>query len=198
MPERPAFQPPRAISNFVAMAATTSILALMVFFCVGKATAADAPPFSDANWVSMGAMPGADSTVNAILRDPNSGTLYIGGAFNVIGTAIAGGVAKWDGTNWSSLGSGLGGSVRALALDSTGNLYAGGAFTNAPLQATNIAKWNGTSWSPLGNGVTRQVLSLPWIAPAQFMPVEHSRTPALARPIWFDGMAARGPAPDWK
>src|SRR5262249_13388147 len=135
-------------------------LASAIFACTFSALAAPASPLTDANWVSMGAMPGADGVINAILRDPNSGTLYVGGSFNVIGTAIAGSVAKWDGTNWSSLGSGVGGSVRALALDSAGNLYAGGAFTNIGLQATNVAKWNGSSWSALGNGVTRQVLSL--------------------------------------
>jgi len=116
--------------------------------------------FNDANWVSLSAFPGADGTVYAMVTNASSGVLYIGGSFNVVGTTVAASVAQWDGTNWSSLGSSVGGSVRALALDSTGNLYAGGAFTNAALQATNIAKWNGTSWSPLGNGVTRQVLSL--------------------------------------
>src|SRR6266851_8886379 len=154
-----AFHQPRAIRDFLAMASATSILTLMAFAGLGSATAATAL-FSDANWVSLGPMPGADAVVNAILRDPNSGTLYIGGAFKVIGTAVAGGVAKWDGTNWSSLGSGVGGAIRALALDSAGNLYAGGAFTNAALQATNIARWDGSNWSALGNGVTRQVLSL--------------------------------------
>src|SRR6266404_3616867 len=110
MSEGSTFQQALATRDFVATAAATSILTLMIFACGDNPAAAAAPQLSDANWVSMGAMPGADSTVNAILRDPNSGTLYIGGAFNVIGTAVAGGVAKWDGTNWSSLASGIGGS----------------------------------------------------------------------------------------
>src|SRR6266478_3473416 len=159
LPREATFHQPRGKHDLVVMVGATSILALMMFLCVGSATAA-AAPFSDANWVSLGAMPGADGTVYAMLRDPNSGTLYIGGAFKVIGTAVAGGVAKWDGTNWSSLGPGVGGAIRAMALDSAGNLYAGGAFTNTALQATNIARWDGSNWSALGNGVSRQVLSL--------------------------------------
>src|SRR6266704_6164503 len=89
-----AFHQPRAIRDFLAMAGATSILTLMAVAGPGSATAATAP-FSDANWVSLGAMPGADAVVNAILRDPNFGTLYIGGAFNFIGTAVASGVVKW-------------------------------------------------------------------------------------------------------
>ena len=39
-------------------------------------------------------------------------------------------IAKWNGTNWSSLGSGLGSTVSALAVQGS-NLYAAGYFTNA-------------------------------------------------------------------
>jgi hypothetical protein len=55
-------------------------------------------------------------------------------------------VARWDGTTWSPLGSGLGGSVKALAVLPNGYLAAGGALGGA----SNVARWDGTSWSPLG------------------------------------------------
>src|SRR4051812_31692884 len=71
-------------------------------------------PLSDANWVSLGSVPGADGAVNAIFRDPTSGMLYVGGAFKVAGTAVSAGVAKWDGTNWFPLSTGVGGTVRAF------------------------------------------------------------------------------------
>ncbi|MGB9613419.1 MAG: chitobiase/beta-hexosaminidase C-terminal domain-containing protein, partial [Candidatus Margulisiibacteriota bacterium] len=49
---------------------------------------------------------------------------------------------------WQALGSGMNGSVYALAVDSSGNLYAGGSFTTAGgVSANRIAKWNGSSWS---------------------------------------------------
>ena len=62
-------------------------------------------------------------------------------------------VAKWNGTAWSALGSGMNNSVYALAWDGT-NLYAGGQFTTVGgVAAKYITKWNGTAWSPLGSGL---------------------------------------------
>jgi len=118
------------------------------------------PTFSDANWVGLGSYPGADGVVYSMLRDTNAGTLYIGGDFKVVGTGVAAGIAEWNGSTWLPVGSGVGGGVRALALDGSGNLYAGGIFTNAALAITNIAKWNGTGWSALGPGCNGAVLAL--------------------------------------
>ena len=68
------------------------------------------PTFSDANWISMGGVPGASGLysgfVGAVAMD-GSGNLYIGGAFTVVGNAIASNVAKWNGSSWSALGSGI-------------------------------------------------------------------------------------------
>src|ERR1051326_1200835 len=55
--------------------------------------------------------------------------------------------------NWTSLGSGMNGSVRALALSGT-NLYAAGIFTTAGnSNAHYVAKWNGSTWSAMGSGM---------------------------------------------
>jgi hypothetical protein len=114
------------------------------------------PTFSDANWVSLGGLPGANETVTAAVTD-GSGNLYIGGDFTGVGNARANNVAKWNGSSWSALGSGMGGiefNVNALAV-SGGTLYAGGYFTTAGgITATNIAQWNGTNWSALGSGIS--------------------------------------------
>ena len=40
-------------------------------------------------------------------------------------------IAKWDGSSWSALGSGVNDGIHALAADKAGNLYAGGHFTAA-------------------------------------------------------------------
>ncbi len=65
------------------------------------------------------------------------------------------------GTSWSALGTGMNNIVRALAMDSNGNLYAGGDFTTAGGTTVNkIAKWNGTSWSALGTGTSGSVYAL--------------------------------------
>ena len=111
------------------------------------------PTFSDANWISMGGgLVGADDDVSATVVDA-SGNLYIGGAFKVVGDLVAKGVAKWDGNNWSALGSGMSGVVWALAVLGS-NVYAGGYFTAAGDSAANhIAKWDGNNWSALGSGI---------------------------------------------
>ena len=64
--------------------------------------------------------------------------------------------------DWISMGAnGMNGEVYALACDSSGNLYAGGAFATAGgVPANRIAKWNGTSWSVLSTGMDGNVTAL--------------------------------------
>jgi hypothetical protein len=59
-------------------------------------------------------------------------------------------IAKWDGSSWSALGSGMNGgpypdpSVHALGVFANGGgpaLYAGGAFTASPAGDSYLAKW---------------------------------------------------------
>ena len=56
--------------------------------------------------------------------------LYAGGDFTTAGAITANYIAKWDGTNWSALGSGMNGGVDALTVGGN-ELYAGGNFTTA-------------------------------------------------------------------
>jgi hypothetical protein len=126
------------------------------------------PTFSDANWISMSRIPGADNWVSAAVVD-GLGNLYIGGAFTAVGDVIANHIAKWDGSSWTALGSGIsgpesyphyGGSVRALAVLGS-DVYAGGYFTTAGGSAANyIAKWNGSTWTALGSGMNGGVHAL--------------------------------------
>ena len=87
-----------------------------------------------------------------------SGNLYAGGGFSTAGGVSANNIAKWNGSTWSALGSGINGTVpvSALACDFSGNLYAGGGFNEAGSlsAANNIAKWNGSTWNALGSGMS--------------------------------------------
>ena len=121
------------------------------------------PTFSDANWVSMGVLPGANGTVSATAVD-GSGNLYVGGTFTVVGMTVANNIAKWNGTVWFALGSGIDGPVYALAVaesESGTTLYAGGAFTTAGgTAASRIASWSDSTWSALGMGMDDAVRAL--------------------------------------
>ena len=106
-----------------------------------------------------------------------SGTdVYVGGLFTNVnngGTSLTAAdcIAKWDGTNWSALGSdgagngSLNNTVFAIAISGT-DVYVGGGFTNVNNNGTSltaadfVAKWNGSAWSALGsNGASNGSLN---------------------------------------
>ena len=67
--------------------------------------------------------------------------VYAGGTFTTAGGSAANYIAKWDGSNWTPLGSGVSGVVNALAVSGS-DLYAGGGFTTAGGRASSsIAAW---------------------------------------------------------
>jgi len=103
---------------------------------------------------------GTHPSVNCFAFDSRN-NLYVGGYFNNAGGVSVNNIAKWDGNNWSALGSGITNainfstSVNSLVFDSSNNLYVGGYFNNAGgVEVNNIAKWDGNSWSALGSGLT--------------------------------------------
>jgi len=113
-------------------------------------------------WSALGSGSGINSAVHAlaVFDDGLGPSLYAGGDFNTAGSTVARRIAKWDGTNWSALGSnpaGMNGTVRALVTFDDGSgpaLYAGGSFSGANGVAVNfIAKWDGSAWSDLDFGM---------------------------------------------
>jgi len=113
------------------------------------------------NWyASSGGLSGANAAVYALACDQNTGNVYVGGIFTIAGVTAAANIAYYDGVNWSALGNGANGTVRALALNN-GILYAGGAFTMAgTASASHVAQWDGTNWSALGTGINGPVYAL--------------------------------------
>jgi len=79
---------------------------------------------------------------------PN-GDLVAGGDFTTAGGLPANRIAKWNGSEWSALGSGLNSlvsglnpTVQALAVMPNGDLAVGGSFTTAGGQvSTYFARW---------------------------------------------------------
>jgi hypothetical protein len=91
-------------------------------------------------WTSLGG--GTNGEVTCMLPLA-TGDLLLCGAFTQAGSVSANGVAVWNGTSFSSLGSGLQGQVSS-AVEHNGVLYVGGAMLNGP---SDLAKWDGTAWT---------------------------------------------------
>lgn len=94
--------------------------------------------------------------------------LYAVGTFtaavNNNGNQIAGTarIAKWDGTSWSAVGGGINnGTIYQVEVDTDGNIYIGGNFSNAGgnSAADRIAMWDGASWNSLSsNGASESAI----------------------------------------
>ncbi len=63
-------------------------------------------------------------------------------------------IASWNGASFDSVGAGISGYIRELAVVG-GDLIAGGYFTTGDGSVSNrIAAWNGVSWSGFGGGMS--------------------------------------------
>ena len=110
---------------------------------------------------------------------PN-GDLVAGGTFTTAGSAAANRIARWNGSTWSPLGSGMTGGplaapkVSALTVRPNGELVAGGDFTTAggsdspclaryisPCPATAVT--TGAACPGSGGPNTYTAINLPWI-----------------------------------
>ncbi|HYG22818.1 MAG TPA: hypothetical protein VEH04_08555 [Verrucomicrobiae bacterium] len=89
--------------------------------------------------------------VNSLATDGEN--LYAAGSFNRAGDSLANNVARWNGAKWSSLGSGVQGTIHTIAVDG-GYVYVGGSFFIPSINASNIAVWTGTEWLPLATNLT--------------------------------------------
>ena len=95
--------------------------------------------------------------INDLVTDSRD-QLYAGGYFYLaMSDQYVGYVARWDGSHWTLLGSGMDHTVYHLAVDGDDNLYAGGEFTTAGgVPANRIAQWDGDAWKALGSGLGGQ------------------------------------------
>jgi hypothetical protein len=112
-------------------------------------------------WAALGSGSGIGGSGPSVYALAVSGIdLYAaGGWFTTAGGVTVNYIAKWDGSAWSALGSGIGGgnyyypAVNALAVSQT-DLFAGGTFTTAGGFFINyIARWDGGAWSSVGGGI---------------------------------------------
>ena len=99
---------------------------------------------------------------------PQPSQLIAAGNFTTAGEVAANRIARWDGTAWHTLGTGLNSAVYALttfdpdgAAHQPAQLIAAGLFTSAGgVTANRIARWDGSTWQPLGAGMNFGVRAL--------------------------------------
>ncbi len=99
--------------------------------------------WNGSNWSSLGDIDGSgmgDNVVSAMCA--YNGHLFIGGNFGSCGSTSSSNLGMWDGSSWSSIGTGMDGEVNSLAVYHN-ELYIGGSFTNAAgTSVNNIAKYS--------------------------------------------------------
>ncbi|MFA6046347.1 MAG: hypothetical protein WC718_15290 [Phycisphaerales bacterium] len=135
------------------------------FTLAGGAAAAQVASWDGAGWSSLGdpAVPGASAFNNSVyaLTSLHNGDLIAGGDFTIAGGVAANKVARWTGSGWAAIGSGINGRVYALTEMPNGDLIAGGSFGAAGgVSAHGIARWDGSSWAPFGSGMNNDVRAL--------------------------------------
>lgn len=138
------------------------------FTTAGGVSAKGIAKWDGSAWSSLGSGIGSDQYEGvftlAEFDDGQGKKLYAGGWFETAGGVMASNIAVWNGNNWSPLGSGTDGIVRAMAVYDDGSgpaLYVAGDFQTAGgITVNSIAKWDGENWSPLESGVSGSVYSL--------------------------------------
>ncbi|MBK7644511.1 MAG: hypothetical protein IPJ19_15945 [Planctomycetes bacterium] len=140
------------------------------FSAAGGVPASRIARWNGQSWSTLGQGIGAlladgetsDASALCVYNDGSGSALYVGGRFDSAGGAPAYAIARWNGSQWSPVGTGLGppttiwdvAAVRAFAVHDDGHgtaLYAGGWFTTAGGAPANfIAKWDGSTWLPVG------------------------------------------------
>ena len=100
-------------------------------------------------WVTI-ASSFVGTTINDICIAPD-GSVYATGLFSSIDGVAAVNIAKYDGSTWSPLSTGLDNDGLHVSVAANGDLYAGGKFhTAGGVAAYHIARWDGSSWHKLG------------------------------------------------
>jgi hypothetical protein len=106
------------------------------------------------NWLPIGSNIFASGSIYCL--QSYQGNLYAGGSIYSNSNPNIRRIARWDGTQWSGLGTGmgLGGITQVYCMAVyNGELYIGGEFGSANGMSVNyIVKWNGTNFISIGTG----------------------------------------------
>lgn len=125
-----------------------------MFDVVGGVAVNGVAKWSGGTWSALGSGLGGSPAPTAFaLSECSNGDLLVAGQFTTAGGVAANYVARWDGSTWSPLGTGVTGNAYAVAemanghVVVSGHLSVGGTFVGPAI-------WDGATWSVLGQGVT--------------------------------------------
>lgn len=110
-------------------------------------------------WSALGSGITGDGSSPAFISEivVRGNEVYVGGNFSAAGGNPAKSIARWNGSQWSTLGSGIDGTVNALKFF-RGRLYVGGSFSGADdVNSSGVIYWDGTAWQPMIGGVNGTV-----------------------------------------
>jgi hypothetical protein len=101
------------------------------------------------------------STLTAPIRAMamHGGHLVAAGRFTKIANLTTNSIARWNGSTWQAMGTGLDGTVYSLC-EHDGNLIAAGSFVIPGYTERNLARWTGAAWEPLEGGTDATVVTV--------------------------------------
>jgi hypothetical protein len=132
------------------------------FYEAGNDSAKSIAQWNGTTWDSVGAELIAMAGQNVVTVALYNKEIYAGGSFIIKeGGKTFNFIARWNGINWDSVGSGFDNIPWYASVVYNGKLYVGGYFTHAGgISANYIACWDGTKWDSVGNGLNNAVHAL--------------------------------------
>jgi hypothetical protein len=117
------------------------------------ATPTGSSPTDNGVWHAFGGInDGCAGTITASAVAAN-GDVYVGGGFSICGDVPASFIARWNGSSWSALGSGLDNVPYSIAISGSDVYVVGQISTAGGVPVSGVAHWDGSQWSALGTGI---------------------------------------------
>lgn len=140
------------------------------FTHAGGVAASSVARWDGSQWHAVGAGLTRVSGLTAVVWSlcEYQGQLLATGDFTHSGGAPVPGIARWNGSQWQTLGGGL---QWVLGLEAVGrslladgnDLYVGGDFDRVGgTPASHVARWDGSAWHPLGGGINNFGYAMVW------------------------------------
>ncbi len=127
------------------------------FYSLGDRKAVSIGKWDGNSWDSLAVQPFRTNLNNVVYAlEVINNELYVGGIFDTVAGVPVKGIAKWNGTNWSSLNFNLQNNygINCIAYYNNEIYVAGNFYDQLPTDGTrNIMKYDGVSWTKVGTGV---------------------------------------------